>query len=82
MQLLCQLHAPLYTSSVKREYGLDAASQFSPAKSIFKETGQALPVGSNLEILKKQKKVLHNIFIEGEAKGKKTSPEQVEKILR
>ena len=34
------------------------------------------------EILKKQKKVLHNIFIEGEAKGKKTSPEQVEKILR
>ena len=34
------------------------------------------------DILANTKKVLYKIFIEGETKGKKMSPEQVEKILK
>ena len=82
MKLSSQLHAPLYTSSNESEYDLDSACQISSAMSIFKETGWALPVRSNCRYTYKQKKVLYNIFIEGETKGKKMSPEQVEKILR
>ena len=47
MKLPSQLHAPLYTSSNESEYDLDAACRISPIKSIFKETGGALPVRSN-----------------------------------
>ena len=50
--------------------------------SIFKETGWSLPVRSTFRYTYKLKKVLYDIFIEGETKSKKMSPEQVEKILR
>ena len=82
MKLSSQLHALLYFSSNESEYDLDSACQISSAMSIFKETGWALSVRSNFRYTCKHKKVLYNIFIEGEIKGKKMSPEQVEKILR
>ena len=82
MKLSSQLHAPLYTSSNESEYDLDFVCQISSAMSIFKETGWALPVRSHFRYTYKLKKVLYDIFTEGETKGKKMSPEQVEKILR
>ena len=82
MKLSSQLFAPLYTSSNESEYDLDSVYQISSAMSILKKTGWALPVRSNFRYTYKLKKVLYDIFIEGETKGKNTSPEQVEKILR
>ena len=81
MKLSSQSLVPLYTSSKESEYDLDAVCQISPAMLIFKETGWTLPVRSNFRYIYKQKKVLYDIFIEGETLGKKTSPQQVEKII-
>ena len=47
IKLPSQLHVPLYISSNESEYNLNAACQISPAMSIFKETGWALPDRSN-----------------------------------
>ena len=82
MKLSSQLHAPLYTSSNESEYDLDSVCQIFSTMSIFKETGWALPVRSHFRYTYKLKKVLYDMSIEGETKGKKMSPEQVEKILR
>ena len=48
-----------------------------PLISIFAEPGWALPVRSNFRYSHNQKKLLYDIFIEGELSGKKKSLEEV-----
>ena len=50
-------------------------------KQISKQ-GRALPIRSNFRYSYEQKKILYNIFMEGEKTGKKKSVEEVEMLIR
>ena len=53
-----------------------------PLMSMIKEQGWALPKRSNFRYNYFQKKILYDIFIDGEKTGKKKSPEEVKKLVR
>ena len=69
---------PLQTSSIHFETSRSSKPILQP----FNEMGWALPIRKKTRFTDKQKKLLYDIFIQGEESGKKNSPHQAHLQIR
>jgi len=64
------------------QLNMEEALKISPLIGFFSNEGWALPVRSTFRYTKAQKKILYDIFINGEKTNKKMSAEQAELVIR